>query len=309
MHVAIAVVGYRNADDILNCLRALSSATYPDFELVICENGGADSYNSLIAALPARLAAGQPVRAICAPGNLGYAGGVNLCMRASADADAWWILNPDTVPDGTALEHLVRRLSAGDCDVVGGILYGSNGRIQTLGGRWRRWLARAEAIGRGLSSSEAPPSGIERLIDFVSGASMLVSRRFLDAVGPMREDYFLYCEEVEWCLRAQARGMRIGLAPDAKVLHHQGSSTGSAASVGERPRLQVYLDERNKMLVTRDCFPGYLPVAAIAALILLLLRFLCRGAWRQGVYACSGWLNGLGNQRGVPGWAEAGAAR
>src|SRR3546814_4422658 len=95
---------------------------------------------------------------------------------------------------------------------------------------------------------------------------MLVSRAFLQATGPMREDYFLYCEEVEWCLRARAKGMAFGFAPEARVLHNQGASTGSGQSVRTRPRLPIYLDERNKMLVTRDCFAGRLPIAAVAAL-------------------------------------------
>lgn len=307
MHVAVAIVGFRNAGDILTCLEALSVGTYADFEVVICENGGEDSCRSLIATLPASLPGGQAVRTICAPGNLGYAGGVNVCIRASADADAWWILNPDTVPDDTALERLVQRLRSGDCELVGGILYGSNGQIQTLGGRWHPWLARAEAIGRGQSADHVPFQMFGEPIDFVSGASMLVSRRFLDVVGPMREDYFLYCEEVEWCLRGHACGMRIAIAPGAKVLHRQGSSTGSAVPIRKRPRLQVYLDERNKILVTRDCFPAFLPIAAGNAFILLLLRFLGRGAWRQACYAWCGWLNGLWNRRGIPDWAETSA--
>src|SRR3546814_1772259 len=81
---------------------------------------------------------------------------------------------------------------------------------------------------------------------------MLVSRAFLQATGPMREDYFLYCEEVEWCLRARAKGMAFGFAPEARVLHNQGASTGSGQSVRTRPRLPIYLDERNKMLVRSE---------------------------------------------------------
>jgi len=300
MHVAVAIVGFRNSGDIIACLGALSRATYADFEVVICENGGEHSYRSLVAALPARLPGGQPVRTICAAENLGYAGGVNVCVRASPHADAWWILNPDTVPDSTALEYLVQRLRAGDCELVGGILYGTNGRIQTLGGRWRPWLARAEAIGKGRSADYAPLPGLERLIDFVSGASMLVSRRFLDVVGPMREDYFLYCEEVEWCLRGRANGMRIGIAPEARVLHHQGSSTGSAMEIRQRPSLQIYLDERNKMLLTRDHFHARIMIAAPAALLLIFVRYGARGAIRQCLNGIRGWVAGLVGERGRP---------
>jgi N-acetylglucosaminyl-diphospho-decaprenol L-rhamnosyltransferase len=299
MHVAVCIVGYRNADDIAACLGALAKSTYRHFEVQICENGGSNAYRALVEAVPQRLAGGQPVGTIEAPGNLGYAGGVNVCIRGAPDAEAWWVLNPDTLPDPDALEALVKRLARGDCELVGGILYGADGRVQTLGGRWRPWLARAEAIGRGLPVSNSAEATNVRL-DFVSGASMLVSKAFVAAVGLMREDYFLYCEEVEWCIRGRARGMRLALAADAHILHDQGGTTGSARPVRSRPKLPVYLDERNKILVTRDCFPARLSVAAPAALLFIALRFLRRGAWRQAEFAVQGWLAGLMNKRGVP---------
>src|SRR3546814_7658622 len=96
--------------------------------------------------------------------------------------------------------------------------------------------------------------------------------------------------------------MAFGFAPEARVLHNQGASTGSGQSVRTRPRLPIYLDERNKMLVTRDCFAGRLPIVAVAALGLLALRFLRRGAWKQFGYGLAGWRDGLANRRGVPDW-------
>lgn len=131
---------------------------------------------------------------------------------------------------------------------------------------------------------------------------MLVSRRFLNRVGPMREEYFLYAEEVEWCLRGVARGMKVGIAADAQVLHFQGASTGSVTDIRRRARMPVYLDERNKMLLTRDLFPQRMPIAAVAAFLLLFLRFARRRAWRQLSYGLSGWLAGLRNERGKPAW-------
>lgn len=302
MHVAVCIVGYRNAADVLACLEALAQSTYLDFEVQICENGGPAAYRALSDSLPKHLLGGQAVTVTEAAGNLGYAGGVNVCIRTASGADAWWVLNPDTVPDARALEELVSRLAEGDCDLVGGVLYGVDGRVQTLGGRWRPWLARAEAIGRGLQLSEAEL--IRPDVDFVSGASMLVSRSWIEAVGLMREDYFLYCEEVEWCLRGKRRGMRLGFAPNARVLHDQGGTTGSASAVRQRPRLPVYLDERNKMLVTRDCFSGRLPIAAPLAALLIGLRFLARGAWRQARYALDGWYAGVRGRRGPPNGKE-----
>ncbi len=308
MHVAVVIVGFRNAADITACLAALDRADYADFEVVICENGGAASYAALKAAIPARLKGGQIVTVHQAPGNLGYAGGVNFGMAAASQADAWWALNPDTEPEPTALGKLVERLAAGGCEAVGGTLCLSETKVQAYGGRWRASLARAESIGRDSDlATPVDPAAIEARQDYLSGASMLIGSRFLETVGPMREDYFLYCEEVEWFLRGRAHGMRLGFAPDARVLHHAGSTTGSNDRSRTQPRTPVYLDERNKILVTRDCFPALLPVAATAALLLLILRFARRRAWRQLGYALQGWSAGLANRRGPPAWIDVGS--
>lgn len=305
MHVAVAIVGFRNPVDISHCLEALERSTHGDFEVIICENGGAAAFEELCAALPKRLAGGQPVRAVMAPGNLGYAGGVNRCLQETPAADAWWVLNPDTQPDPEAMALQVARLSVGDCEAVGSTIYLPDGRVQSHGGRWLPWFARAESIGHGTPLTQEPdPAYVEKAQNYLNGASMMIGRRFLEVVGPMREEYFLYCEEVEWCLRGGELGMRLGFSPGARVLHHAGTTTGSYDDIRSRPKTPVYLNERNKMLTTRDCFPARLPVAAVAAIALIFLRFGRRGAWRQVGYALEGWISGLGNLRGVPGWLK-----
>ena len=113
MHVAVAIVGYRNTGDIVRCLEALAASDHADFEIVICENGGPEAYERLIAAIPQALPGGQAVRAVLAPGNLGFAGGVNVCLRETPDADAWWVLNPDTCPPPRAMAALVEKLAQG----------------------------------------------------------------------------------------------------------------------------------------------------------------------------------------------------
>ncbi|MGH6910786.1 MAG: hypothetical protein ACREEG_11410, partial [Phenylobacterium sp.] len=72
--------------------------------------------------------------------------------------------------------------------------------------------------------------------------------------------------------------------------------------VRDRGRMPVYLDERNKVLVTRDRYPGRLVVAASASFALLFLRFGRRGAWAQLGYALSGWWAGVRDERGPPPW-------
>jgi GT2 family glycosyltransferase len=279
----------------------LAAADYPDFSVVICENGGPDAFEELQRVVPTQLAGGRPVRAVLAPGNLGFAGGVNRCMAEAREADAWWILNPDTAPDPSALSRLVARLRRGDCQAVGGVLKLPDATVQCYGGRWRRWAARAVSLGHGAPvGAPVEAASIEARQNYLTGASALVGRAFLDRVGPMREDYFLYCEEVEWFLRAARLGMKLGFAPDAAVLHFQGTSTGNSLSLRDQSKLAVYLNERNRILLTRDRYPSVLPVASLAALGILALRYARRGAWRQLRYAAEGWWAGVRNERGVP---------
>ncbi len=299
MKVAVCIVGYRNTIDILQCLEALSASDHAAFEVVICENGGAAAFRDLTAAAPSALPAGQPVRVFEAPTNLGFAGGVNACISAAPDAEAWWILNPDAQPRPGALSAMVERLERGGCDAVGGPLLISEDRIQSYGGVWRPWLARAVSIGYAAPLRPAPAAeAIETAQNYLNGASMLVGRRFLERAGRMREDYFLYCEEVEWCLRAGALGLRLGFAPGGVVLHHGGTSTGNTGALRTRSRLATYLGERNRLLLTRDLFPGRLLVAAPMAAALFTLRYGRALAFRQLGYAFAGWLAGLRNERG-----------
>ena len=301
--LTIIIVSFRNTGDILNCLSALEAQTYRNFQVVICENGGEAALAAMEAVVPAALPAGQPISLIADHGNPGYAGGINRCLAHAPDAERFWILNPDTLPHADALALMMARLDTGSADAVGGLVYVPPHTVRSCGGKWHPLLAYSRGLGLGAPLDDCPSqAAVEARLSFISGASILCTRHFIASTGAMREDYFLYGEEVEWCLRATRRGMRLGFCRDALILHHQGSTTGSLESVRTRGRIPVYFDERNRLLTLRDTTPQLLPIAAPAALAILTWRFLAHGAPRQWHYALSGWFAGLTNQRGKPDW-------
>ena len=305
LHVVVAIVGFRNPSDILRCLSALGQSTYPDFEVLICENGGPQAYQDLLRQTPATLAGGQAVRTVLGHGNTGFAGGVNRCIAETAGADAWWLLNPDTEVFPDAMAAMVERLATGEFEAVGSTVVFPNGVVQAHGGRWRGWLAAPQSIGHGSPISQKPDrADVERRQNYILGTSMMINRRFLDRVSPMDESYFLYCEEVEWCLRARKLGMRLGFAEGAIVRHHNGTTTGAGEALNRRARLPVYLGERNKILLTKDCYPARLPIAIFASLAFFTIRCIRRGAWKQIGYGVSGWLAGLSGERGRPSFSS-----
>jgi len=303
--VVVIIVSFHSLADILHCLAALEKSTWSRFGVVICENGGEEAFRKLRAALPPQLKTGQPIELLSAPGNPGYAGGINLAIERTQPAGAYWILNPDTQPDPDALQAMLARLDQGDCSAVGHDLLSGDGRLASRGGLWLKWSARAISLDKGKPWQPIPDvRALERRINYITGASLLVTRGFYERVGKMREDYFLYCEEVEWCLRAIRQGEKLGYAPGAFVRHAQGTATGSGGTLRTQSKLAVYLMERNRILLTRDLYRGLMPVTVPLSLLHIAIKYAKAAAWRQGSYALSGWLAGLCNKRNKPGWLE-----
>ena len=303
MTVAVCIVSYRSAMDVCLCIAALERLTYPDFEIIVCENGGPFAFAELQARLPAKLAGGQPLTLVEAPGNIGYAGGCNLAMAQRPAARAWWIVNPDAEPDPGALAALLARLAVGDVQAVGGSLIFPDGRTQGHGGVWSPYSGRTISLGYG-ERDAANADEVEAHQNYLLGASMLIGPPFLASVGPMREDYFLYCEEVEWFMRGAQRGMKLGFAPGARVMHRQGAITGSGKTIRIRPKLPIYLDDRNKLHLVRDTGGPPLLWLAIVLTFQAFWRYPRKFAWRQMLYALSGILAGLRGERGVPTWLD-----
>lgn len=172
--------------------------------------------------------------------NLGYAGGNNVGMRYAlqrGDADFFWVLNNDTTVAPTALAALVAKANSDyNYGMVGStLLYFSRPEhVQVLGGcRFSTWTTRVTPVGWGttaLEATELEESAVEAQLDYVAGASMLVSRAFVADVGLMQEDYFLYFEEIDWAergRRSKTRRWKLGFARDSVVLHKVGASAGT----------------------------------------------------------------------------------
>lgn len=302
--VVVCIVAYRNIDDVLNCLSGLEQQSFANFAVVICENGGPEAYATLSARVPGKLAGGQPVSLLADQSNPGYAGGINRCIEALPGRNFYWILNPDTVAQPGTLTNMLRHLNERGLDAVGGPIVLPDGRLQTCGGRWNQWVAGAVAIGMGRPSGAHPTTAeVEADLDFISGASLLVSRRYIQVAGLMREDYFLYGEEIEWCLRGKQRGLKLGFCPSADVLHFHGTTTGSGQALADQGRLPIYCNERNRILVQRDTGGALrFAIGVVGAAALIGWRYGRRGAWRAMRVAIAGWWAGIRNVRGKPAW-------
>jgi GT2 family glycosyltransferase len=164
--------------------------------------------------------------------NRGFAAGNNVGLRyvlAKGEFDYVWLVNNDTVVKSDSLSLMVKRMkerpNAGMCGALIPF-YDNPHKIWTAGGgTYNKYLAKSVSIDHGKSVSEVSTGeNIEAHMDYLAGASMLVSVDFLHSVGLMNEDYFLYFEEPDWYIRGKNR-FSLAYADKAMVYHKVAIST------------------------------------------------------------------------------------
>ena len=236
--VSVLVVNYHAYPELAACLESIRGQRLARIETIVVDH---DSSPDECAALQDRF---PFARFFPTPRNPGFAAGVNLAAR-QARGRYLYLLNPDAVADKAACQILLDWLELhGEAGVVGSLVRNPDGSIQAsarrfpdlttvFGGRTSfltQWRPGNPLTRRNLLTGadvRAP-----KLVDWVSGASMMIRRTAFDAVGGMDERFFLYWEDADLCYRITKAGWRVGYHPTAVVTHLCGrSSRSSPASI------------------------------------------------------------------------------
>lgn len=204
-------------------------------------------------------ASGAPLVLIQNGDNLGFAGGNNVALRyilERGDADYVWLLNNDTVVHPGALSAMLSTAKAETrAGMVGSRLlhYAEPDRLQAAGGgSIVAWTGLTLMAGGEERDSDRWASTLE--LDYVTGASLLVRWELVREMGGLDERFFLYSEEVDWCVRARRLGWKLLYAPGSRVWHKGGRS------VVHRSPLHDYHVVRGMLLLVQRHYPQYLPL-------------------------------------------------
>jgi N-acetylglucosaminyl-diphospho-decaprenol L-rhamnosyltransferase len=221
--VVAIVVTFDSADVVTGCLDSLA-ATAPETPVIVVDNGSRDGTVELVRrhAPWARL--------VESPRNGGYAAGINLGAAHSPDATALLVLNPDVRVAPDAVDALLVALAAPGTGVAVPRIVEPDGQLARSLRRTPTVLrAFGEAVlggvraGRVAALSEivAVDAAYEHshVVDWASGAVMMIDRRCHDELGGWDESLFLYAEETDFCLRARDRGWVTRFVPTATATH------------------------------------------------------------------------------------------
>jgi hypothetical protein len=222
------------------------------------------------------------VRLLANSQNRGFAASNNQAIEQSSGQSVI-LLNPDTLVRKGALGSLMALLEERrDAGVVGPKLLFPDGSFQhsaftfpTLAMIFLDFFPLHHRLLDSRINGRYPRGLYERaepfLIDHPLGAALMVRRPVIDEVGLLDEGFFMYCEEIDWCMRIKEAGWRILCDPRAEIAHHVGQSTRQF-----RDDMYVELHRSRYRLYQKHYGPGFRRAA----------RWLVAlGVWSQGLRA------------------------
>lgn len=259
--VSIALLNWNNADETLGCLASLKDVRYPNFDVVIVDNGSSDNsvarleqfskQNSDIAITIVRNAE-----------NLGFSGGCNTAITWALEHGGEYILllNNDTEVDPLFLDELVKAasLSPRTGILVPSIFFYYEPNLLWFGGDTNvAWRKMNQGITSSLFKKELPEEEVRpHSLSFASGCAMLMRTDALRKVGGFDERFFLYFEDADLSFRFRKAGFDILWVPTSRILHKVSATT--LTKVGS-PRVHYY-DTRNVLLLSKKHGPWWMPL-------------------------------------------------
>ncbi|QKZ11940.1 glycosyltransferase family 2 protein [Spirosoma sp. KUDC1026] len=314
--VYIVVLNYNGWKDTTECIESLLSLKYSNYQIVIVDNCSSDdsaiyierwlskhrfidsglvesdflqetkAHSCVVYSTSDLLNSFPVITFIQTNENLGYAGGNNVGIRYaqnSGDAAFVWILNNDTIVDPQSLGFLVQKIetsSPENVGLVGGKLmyYHDRERIQCIGGAYyNKWLGYSRQIGNGeLENGQFVGKNVRP--DLIIGACMLVSADFLQNVGLLNEEYFLYFEEQDWAERARQKGFVLSFSEKAIVYHKEGATIGAGQFSGSS-RFSDFYFSRSKILFTDKYYNKLVSLSVRTSLLLTIYNRVRRSQY------------------------------
>jgi GT2 family glycosyltransferase len=218
--VAIVTLNWKQPQATIKCVRSILNAGADPSQIFIIDNGSRDgSLEEFKSSLP-------EVRVISLKDNFGFGGGFNAGIKQISQKFKFYLLtNNDIVFTEDSLTELIKATTRkGANNIYHPVITMPGTKDRILSGgmltpiptpfQLMKWSGRRAS--RKMSIEEVP---------YLSGCCFLVSKKLFDDLNGIKEDFFLYSEDVDFGLRAQKLGAKIFTVPGSKIYHFfQGSS-------------------------------------------------------------------------------------
>ncbi len=224
--VSIIILNWNGLEDTIECLESLKKITYPNYEVIVVDNGSKGNDAQL---LEERF--GDYIHLIKKDRNYGFSGGTNIGMRYAlnnSNSDYLLLLCNDTVVDPEFLTEMVKVAETDPAISIAGAkiyYYDEPDRLQYLGGKIDLWGGLSWLLGiireRILVRKDIDTGQHDSVkeVEHIAFWCALFRRKSLESTGLLDERYFWGWEDVDYFIRAREAGCKVVYIPKAKVWH------------------------------------------------------------------------------------------
>lgn len=251
LKLAVIIVNYRTPDLVQDCLESLIPQLLPlQAQAIVVDNASGDhsleTIGKWLGNTPDEFS--RRVHLVASPRNGGFSAGNNLGI-AQVQADYYLLLNSDTIVRPGAISNLLACMEKNsDIGALGPRLEFLDGTPQVS--RFRRRGVTSEFI-RGaqinaissLFRSKNTPIELDepdQEIDWISFACVILRADVIKKVGIMDDAFFMYFEDIEYCLRIKKAGYAIKQELDARVVHLRGGTSSVKRNGANQKRIPEY---------------------------------------------------------------------
>ncbi len=224
--LTIAIVNYKTPAMVCDVVRSAKDHARVEgigVDIAVVDNGSDDGSVDIIRQ------AHPDIDVIDADANLGFAAGNNLVLK-KAVTPYIMLLNSDAFLQPGTLLRLIDFMEAyPKAGIIGPRILNPDGTDQDYP---CRFPTIPEMIRRAVKGPQFPGSGAADPLPMerIHGCCLVLRREVLDHVGLLDEQFFMYDEDMDWCLRCRKAGWDLYLLPNATVIHLGGQTSGRAPS-------------------------------------------------------------------------------
>lgn len=271
--LAVIIVNYNTKKLLRECLESIVKKEWKhSIEIWVVDNDSKDRSADMVKKeFP-------DVHLIVSDKNLGFTGGNNLALR-KVDAENYMLLNSDTVVTEGCFDEMRMSMKRNNFDIVTCKLINPDGSLQHNAGdlpfgfallNWLFGIDDLPFLKQVLPSFHRTSNEFlkgEKNAGWISGSAFMFKKEVLEKVGFLDEKIFMYCEDVDYCIRAQRDGFKIGWTDKAEIMHIGGASS-------DQPRFRQWMGEFKGLLYLYNKYFGYF--ASIYLRVLIYFAIILR---------------------------------
>ena len=238
--VYIILLNYNSADDTIECIESIKeNETKINYEIIVVDNKSQD--NSI-----QKLEKVSNIKLIKSDKNNGFASGNNMGIKYAIENGAQYVLllNNDTTIEKNAISILVKQLeNHNELGIISSrIMYYDNKELINYCGGDINWL-KATSIHN--NYKQKFNNNIEKFFytNFITGCCMLIKKEVFEKVGYLPEEYFMYYEDVDFCIKVKEAEYKLGIDTSSVIYHKVSSSSG-----GEDSPFSIQWGTRNRII-------------------------------------------------------------